>query len=95
MCEGVDGLTRDKTRPPATPPLPNTVRQKVLPKTASETPPNATHWSFRTMAKVMGISRTSVQRIWAKVGLKPHLVKRFKVSSDPMFEEKVTDVVGL
>ena len=95
MHEGVDGLLRDKTRPPGTPPLPESVRQKVLAKTASETPQSATHWSVRTMAKAMGISRTSVQRIWKEAGLKPHLVKRFKVSTDPMFEEKVTDVVGL
>ena len=95
MHEGVDGLVRDKTRPPGTPPLPESVRQKVLAKTASETPPSATHWSVRTMAKATGISRTSVQRIWKEAGLKPHLVKRFKISTDPMFEEKVTDVVGL
>lgn len=95
MHEGVDGLMRDRTRPPGTPPLPESVRRKVLAKTASETPPAATHWSVRTMAKAMGISRTSVQRIWKAAGLKPHLVKRFKVSSDPRFEEKVTDVVGL
>jgi transposase len=92
MHEGLDGLLRDKTRPPGTPPLPESVRQKVLAKTASETPPNATHWSVRTMAKATGISRTSVQRIWKEAGLKPHLVKRFKVSTDPMFEEKITDV---
>jgi len=95
MHEGVDGLLRDKTRPPGTPPLPESVRRKVLAKSAGETPPNATHWSVRTMAKAMGISRTSVHRIWSQAGLKPHLVKRFKISSDPMFEEKVTDVIGL
>ena len=95
MHEGVDELVRDKTRPPGTPPLPESVRQKVLAKTASERPPSATHWSVRTMAKATGISRTSVHRIWKEAGLKPHLVKRFKISSDPMFEEKVTDVVGL
>ncbi len=43
----------------------------------------------------MGISRTSVQRIWAEAGLKPHLTAKFKVSNDPQFEEKVTDIVGL
>jgi hypothetical protein len=43
----------------------------------------------------MGISRTSVQRIWREAGLKPHLVKRFNISNDPHFEERVTDVVGL
>ena len=47
------------------------------------------------MATAMGISHTSVQRIWAEAGLKPHLVRRFKISNDPQFEEKVTDVVGL
>ena len=72
------------------------LKRKVLAKTANETPPDATHWSVRTMAKAVGISRTSVQRIWAEAGLKPHLVKRFKISNDPAFEEKVTDdVVGL
>jgi hypothetical protein len=47
------------------------------------------------MARVAGISRTSVQRIWAEAGLKPHLVRQFKISNEPQFEEKVTDVVGL
>jgi transposase len=93
--EGVDGLLRDKTRPSGRKPLPEKVKLKVLAKTANETPPNATHWSVRTMAKAVGISHTSVQRIWAEAGLKPHLVAKFKVSNDPLFEEKVTDVVGL
>jgi len=93
--EGVDGLLRDKTRPPGTKPLSGAVKRKVLTKTASETPPNATHWSVRSMAQAIGISHTSVQRIWAEAGLKPHLVRRFKISNDPQFEEKVTDVVGL
>ena len=47
------------------------------------------------MAAAMGISDTSVQRIWAEAGLKPDLVKRFKLSNDPHFEAKVTDIVGL
>jgi transposase len=93
--EGVDGLLRDKTRPPGKKPLSAAVKRKVLAKTASEAPPNATHWSVRSMATAMGISHTSVQRIWAEAGLKPHLVRRFKISNDPQFEEKVTDVVGL
>jgi transposase len=93
--EGVDGLLRDKTRPPGKKPLSAAVKRKVLTKTASETPSNATHWSVRSMAGAMGISHTSVQRIWAEAGLKPHLTRRFKISNDPQFEEKVTDVVGL
>ena len=93
--EGVDGLLRDKTRPPGKKPLSAAVKRKVLAKTGSETPPNATHWSVRSMATAVGISHTSVQRIWAEAGLKPHLVRRFKISNDPQFEERVTDVVGL
>ncbi len=93
--EGVEGLPRDKTRPPGRQPLSDKIKTKVLTKTSTETPPNATHWSVRTMAKEIGISHTSVQRIWAEAGLKPHLVRTFKVSNDPLFEEKVTDVVGL
>lgn len=94
-AEGVDGLLRDKTRPPGRKPLSQKVKLKVLKMTASETPPNSTHWSVRTMGKAAGISHTAVQRIWREAGLKPHLVAKFKVSGDPMFEEKVTDVVGL
>ena len=93
--EGVDGLLRDKTRPPGKKPLSLAVKRKVLAKTASEPPPNATHWSRSSMAAEMGISPSSVGRIWAEAGLKPHLVRRFKISNDPQFEEKVTDVVGL
>ena len=92
IAEGVEGLLRDKTRPPGRKPLPATIKCKVLSKTASELPPNATHWSRDSMAAAMGISPSSVGRIWAEAGLKPHLVRRFKVSNDPQFEEKVTDV---
>jgi hypothetical protein len=66
---------RDKTRPPGTPPLPEAVKRKAIAKTAGEVPPYATHWSVRTMAAEMGISHTSVQRIWAEAGLKPHVIK--------------------
>ena len=92
---GVDGLMRDKTRPSRVPPLPDKVKLAVLKKSANETPANATHWSRASMAAQMGISPSSVGRIWAEAGLKPHLVRRFKVSDDPQFEEKLTDVVGL
>jgi len=95
IAEGVDGLMRDKTRPAGRKPLPRKVRLRVLAKTANQTPANATHWSRASMAAEMGISPSSVGRIWAEAGLKPHLVRRFKISNDPQFEEKVTDVVGL
>lgn len=95
VAAGVEGLMRDKTRKPGTPPLSAELKAKVLAKTATETPPNATHWSARSIAKEFDISYTSVQRIWREAGIKPHLVKTFKISNDPEFEEKVTDVVGL
>ena len=77
------------------PPLPREIRLKVITKTAQETPPNTTHWSRALMAEAAGISPSSVGRIWAGACLKPRLVRGFKVSSDPIFEEKVTDIVGL
>ena len=95
IAEGVDGLLHDKTRPSGKKPLSRKIKLKVLAKTANATPANATHWSRTSMAAEMGISPSSVGRIWAEAGLKPHLVRRFKISNDPQFEEKVTDVVGI
>jgi len=93
--EGVDGLLRDRNRGSGRPALGAAMTSLVLTKTTRETPPNATHWSVRTMGKAVGISHTSVQRIWAEHGLKPHLVSTFKVSNDRRFAEKVADVIGL
>jgi transposase len=67
----------------------------VVQATLHTTPPGATHWSIRTMAKAQGISRMAVQRIWDRHGLKPHLTKTFKLSGDKRFVEKLYDVVGL
>ena len=61
---GVDGLCRDKTRPPGKAPLGAAVVNRVLEKTVTEVPPDATHWSLRTMAKAVGIAPSSVQAIW-------------------------------
>jgi transposase len=63
--------------------------------TQNLTPRDATHWSLRSMAKHSGLSVSTVRREWRARGLKPHLVKTFKVSNDPLFEEKLVDVVGL
>jgi transposase len=68
---------------------------KMIDDTRNTTPPDATHWSNRTMAEHSGLSRTTVQREWKARGLKPHLVKTFKVSNDSNFEDKLIDVVGL
>ena len=95
VAKGVDGLLKDATRPPRRKPLTAEKIKQVVDMTLHETPPNATHWSERTMAAAAGISYASVQRIWHAHGLKPHLVETFKVSRDPNFVAKVEDVVGL
>ena len=95
MAKGVDGLLKDATRPPGRKPLSAETIKRVVHMTLHERPPNATQWSARTMAKAVGISYTSVQRIWRAHGLKPHLIKTFKVSRDKNFVAKVEDVVGL
>ena len=67
----------------------------VVDKTTQEKPPASTHWSTRTMAKATGISEAAVRRIWHAHGLKPHLIKTFKISNDPQFAEKLEAIVGL
>lgn len=71
------------------------LREEILRKTTQEKPEGATHWSTRSMAKAVGAQHSFVNRVWQEHGLKPHLVKGFKVSNDPKFEEKIHDVVGL
>jgi transposase len=63
--------------------------------TTQETPPNATQWSTRDMAKASEVSASTIRRIWREHGLKPHLVRTFKLSRDPEFAEKLDNVVGL
>ena len=69
--------------------------ERVVVKTLEETPIDATHWSIRSMAQATGMSRSTVNRIWQAFGLKPHLTETFKLSPDPLFVEKVRDIVGL
>jgi transposase len=69
--------------------------EEIVRLTQHEKPSGETHWSCRSMAKQVGVSPATVQRIWSGRGLKPHLVKTFKLSNDPAFEEKLIDVVGL
>ena len=92
---GLAGLAKDAPRPGRTPTIGETRIQEVIRRTTQEKPNNATHWSTRTMAAAVGISEASVRRIWHAHGLKPHLVKTFKVSNDPHFTEKLTGIVGL
>ena len=95
MDEGVEGLLRDKTRPPGTPRLPLDVAERVVALTLCDPPGETTHWTGRLMAKVAGIGLTSVQRIWKAHGLAPHRIRAFKLSNDPKFAAKVRDIVGL
>jgi Homeodomain-like domain len=92
---GVDGLLRDKTRPPGRAPVPIETMAQVLALTCSRPPGQATHWTGRAMAKATGISLRSVQRIWDTHRLQPHRLRTFKHANDPAFAEKMEDIVGL
>ena len=95
MAEGVDGLTRDKTRRPGKPPLPAATVQRVLDLALGPPPGEATHWTGRMLAKAAGVSLRSVQRILEAHQLAPHRIRTFKLSNDPAFAEKLKDIVGL
>lgn len=95
MAEGVDGLVRDKTRPSRIPPLTQPVIDRVVALTNTEPPHEATHWTASAMAEAVGVSVSSVQRIWRAHQLRPHRFRSFKLSNDPAFADKVRDVVGL
>lgn len=89
---GLMGIEKDASRPGR---MRTIDPEEIVRKTTQEKPANATHWSTRTMARALGISEASVRRVWQTHGLKPHLVKTFKVSCDPQFVEKLEDIVGL
>jgi transposase len=67
----------------------------VIERTLYTTPSDVTHWSIRSMGQEMGLSHTKIRRIWAAFGLRPHRVESFTLSSDPLFVDKVRDIVGL
>lgn len=69
--------------------------EQIVRKTTQETPPDSTHWSTRSLGEAMGVSASSVSRIWRALKLKPHRVRTFKLSNDPQFAEKMEDVVEL
>jgi len=69
--------------------------QAIVHATLHEKPEGETHWSCRSMARAQGVSHATVQKIWAARGLRPHRTETFKLSTDPRFEEKLVDVVGL
>jgi transposase len=93
--EGVDGLLRDKTRPSRIPPLEAAIVERVVAETLKPPAGEVTHWTASAMAKGIGVSVSSVHRIWRKHGLQPHRIRQFKLSNDKHFAEKLRDVVGL
>lgn len=93
-AEGVDGLL-DQARPGRPTVIEPETVERVLELTTTRVPREATHWSGRLMAEYAGTTLWQVQQIWKAAGLKPHLYKTFKISNDPDFAEKVTDIVGL
>lgn len=91
---GVEGLY-DEPRPGAPRTVTDEEVEAIVVKTLETKPDGQTHWSTREMAKAAGVSHSTVGRIWRAFGLQPHVVKSFKISTDPLFVEKVRDVVGL
>src|SRR4030042_6458006 len=89
------GLEKDAPRPGRIPRISARKIAAVVNATLHQAPPNATHWSTRSMADAQGLSETTVRRIWKQHGLKPHSVKTFKLTRDRAFVEKLYDVVGL
>lgn len=89
------GLEKDAPRPGRLPRIPAAKVRAIVEATLHSHPPQATHWSTRTMAQAQGVSEASVRRIWQQHNLRPHRSKTFKLSRDPQFVEKLQDVVGL
>ncbi len=91
----LQGLEKDAPRPGRMPKVSHKKVMAIVNATLHTTPPDATHWSTRTMAKTQGVGHATVQRIWKQYNLKPPLVETFKLSRDKKFLEKLYDVVGL
>jgi transposase len=92
---GIQALFQDASRPGRTPSVTPELEARIVNTTLHETPLAATHWSTRTLAAHLGLSATTIRRVWARNGLKPHLRETFKLSRDPRFVDKLHDIVGL
>ena len=90
----LDGLV-DEPRPGQPRKITDAQVEEVIVKTLETTPPDATHWSTRSMAREVGLTQSAVHRIWKAFGLQPHRQESWKLSKDPQFIDKVRDVVGL
>jgi transposase len=94
MATGLDGLL-DEPRPGAPRSITDADVERVVARTLETTPRDATHWSTRSMAQACGLSQSAISRIWRAFGLQPHRTETFQLSKDPLFVEKVRDIVGL
>lgn len=94
LVQRIDGLL-DEPRPGRPRSIPDDQVAEMVERTLYSTPRDATHWSIRSMAKEVGLSHTTVRRIWTAFSLQPHRSEGFKLSSDPLFVDKVRDIVGL
>ena len=94
MTEGVEGLLREKTRPPGTPRTSDEKVAEVIRLTQDAPPHEATHWTIRAMGKAVGLAASTVREIWKAHGLSPHRWRQFKLSNDRAFAEKLHDVVA-
>lgn len=93
--QGLAGIEKDKSRPGRIKPLAKRKVSEIIRKTIETKPQGATHWSRSLMAHEAGVSESTVGRVWARNGLKPHRIISFKLSNDKLFEEKLKDIVGL
>jgi transposase len=93
--QGLVGIEKDAPRPGRRPTIPRETVELVVRKTTQEVPEGHTHWSRSTMSEAVGVSDSTIGRIWHSHGLKPHLVRTFKISTDPQFAAKLEDIVGL
>ena len=94
LKDRIDGLL-DEPRPGRPRTIEDDQVAAVIEQTLYATPDDATHWSIRSMAKQTGLSHTTIRRIWTAFGLQPHRSETFKLSSDPLFVDKVRDIIGL
>ena len=94
LKERIDGLS-DEPRPGRPRTLTDDRVAEVIERTLETTPADATHWSIRSMARETGLSHTTIRRIWAAFSVQPHRSETFKLSGDPLFVDKVRDIVGL
>jgi transposase len=92
--QGLDGLL-DEPRPGQPRKLSDAQIEQVIVRTLESKPPASTHWSTRTMAAATGMNQTAISRIWRAFSLAPHRAETFKLSKDPLFIDKVRDIVGL